>query len=131
MSTFRVTISGRLGAEPELRFTADGKAHARARLAHSGRIKDQSGTWVDGPTLWLSLSAFGHLAEQLAEQPKGALLLVTGRATPTEYTNREGQTVAGLDLVADDLAVIPSVAGRATTRTPPADQWATPTPAPF
>jgi single-strand DNA-binding protein len=123
MSTFRVTVSGRLGADPELRFTPDGKAHARARLAHSGRVKDPAGQWVDGPTLWLTLTAFGHLAEQLAEQTKGALLLVTGRATPTEYTDRAGQTVAGLDVVADDLGLIPTVAGRPTRTSPPADTW--------
>ncbi|MBN8866640.1 MAG: single-stranded DNA-binding protein, partial [Solirubrobacterales bacterium] len=45
----RVTITGNLTADPDLRSTGGGTPVCSLRVAVNGRRKDQSGNWVDKP----------------------------------------------------------------------------------
>lgn len=76
------TISGiaRLVADPELRFTPNGKAVASIRLAfNSRRLNQQTQQWEDGDTFWVRGSAWEHLAENVAETlQKGMEVMVSG-----------------------------------------------------
>lgn len=102
--TNTITITGRLGDDPALRFTQGGKAVANLRLAHSKR-KQVDGAWVDdGPAIWLDVTLWEGRAERIAEQArKGDEVLVTGRLTVREH---DGKTYWGID--SDAVAVVRS-----------------------
>jgi len=96
-----ITLTARLGAEPELRFSAKGTAIASMRLATSKRIKDpQTGEWSDGPTTWLAATAWDQLAEQIAESSldKGTELIVAGELQERTWTGKDGQERTVLEL---------------------------------
>ena len=81
-----VTAIGRIGAAPEL-VGSKGKL-TKARLAVGQRVKDASGEWGDGPTMWFGLLTAGP---QLADVGKGDLVKVEGRLSMREWEDREGR----------------------------------------
>lgn len=76
------TITGiaRLVADPELRFTGNGKAVASIRLAfNSRRLNAQTQQWEDGDTFWVRGTAWEQMAENCAETlAKGMEVVVSG-----------------------------------------------------
>lgn len=102
-----LTISGFLGADPELRYTASGRAVVSVRIADTPRTRNrQSGAWEDGTTLWLRASAWGGLAEHIASSvSKGDRVTASGRLTQRDYTDRTGQQRQVIELSIDDFAV--------------------------
>jgi single-strand DNA-binding protein len=129
MST-NVTLIGRVGSDPELKITANGKQLTKLSVVTSGR-RLTDGNWVDVDTTWWSVVCFGTLAERVAEQVgKGMAVIVYGKARQVEW-EQEGvkryrveitATSVGPDLQFD----IPQ--GRKVQRsdTAPADQWQAP-----
>lgn len=118
---FNVTFTGRLGADPSLRFGKDGKAMVSMRVAHTARLKTPDGGWTDGATGWYAVALFGAQAENAAEQlRKGSHVLVAGRASPREYEHN-GAKVQTLDVVADTIATIPGRAQPPAAPNQPAD----------
>lgn len=100
-----LTVSGNLGADPEITYAASGTAIARARLAVSDRRKSKSGTWED-ETVWLGVTVFGKSAEFFAQYGfKGCPVTVTGRLEVREYQDREGATKTAVGVVASDFAL--------------------------
>lgn len=96
-----ITLTARLGAEPELRFTGKGTAVATMRLATSKRVKDpNTGEWSDGPTTWLGATAWNQLAEQIAESAleKGTELIISGDLHERTFTGKDGQERTALEL---------------------------------
>ena len=68
-------------ADPELRFSAAGKAWAKVRLVSNDRTKDATGQWVDGDAFFFGLVVFGRMAENLVEQrPRRDRVHYSGRA---------------------------------------------------
>lgn len=103
MAVPRITISGRLAEDPELRFTQAGKAVCRLRLVASDRVKDGD-QWKDGDTLWISATCWERLAENVAESTKkGDLVIVTGRLVTEEWTDREGNKRSAITLKVDTV----------------------------
>ncbi len=102
-----LTIEGNLAADPELRFTKDGKAIAKFRIADTARIKDRdTGQWSDGATLWVSVSLWGSGAEAFAEiARKGDRVITAGRLIASEW-QKDGETRSGLDLNADTAGIV-------------------------
>ncbi|GAB2747679.1 single-stranded DNA-binding protein [Nocardioides pakistanensis] len=126
MSLPAVTATGRLAADPELRYTQAGHAVASLRIACTDRRRTPSGDWEDGDTTWLDVTAWRNLAEAAAEHlTKGDLVAVTGRLTQREHN---GKTYHGI--TADTLARGLQTPGRPAQRTQspqPQDPWGTPT----
>ncbi|WP_051940752.1 single-stranded DNA-binding protein [Phaeacidiphilus oryzae] len=88
------TLTGvaRLVADPELRFTQAGKAMARLRLVFQNRRKNERGDWEDGDVLWINGTAFGPLAEHIAESlEKGMEVTVSGRPRTEQWTDKQTQ----------------------------------------
>jgi single-strand DNA-binding protein len=54
----QITIVGNLTADPELRYTASGKAVASFTVVESSRVKDGDG-WKDGPATFWRCSTVG------------------------------------------------------------------------
>lgn len=103
-----LTIEGNLAADPDLRFTKEGKAVASFRVADTARQKDrETQEWSDGATLWVRVTLWGRPGEAFAEQArKGDRVTATGRLIATEYVSN-GETRQGLDLTADTAGIVP------------------------
>lgn len=103
----RLTIECRLAADPELRFSQSGTAIARMRVVTSDRKRNpQTQEWEDGDSLWLDVTVFKQLAENVVESlQKGDLVVITGRLKTEEWEDREsGQKRSKIALVADTVA---------------------------
>lgn len=73
--------TGRLTADPDLKFSQNGTAVAKVPLAFNARRKnEQTGQWEDGDAFFVTGAVFKDAAEQAAEQlRKGTEVNVTGR----------------------------------------------------
>lgn len=134
-----VTLTGRLTAEPELRFTQSGIATARFTVVTSRRRKNDQGEWEDADTTFWRITAWRQLAEQVAEHgfEKGQAVIVQGKAHLREYETHDGQKRQSLDVNADamgpNLRWPPKGTQRAqggSQQAPENDPWAGPPPEP-
>ena len=93
MST-TITTEANLTTDPILRFTkTTGQAVCTIRLACSARRKNAEGGYEDTLTVFYEGTAWGALAENLAESlRKGDRLLVHGSTYDEEWTDRDGMT---------------------------------------
>jgi len=92
-------FTGRLGQDPEVRFTQSGTAIANLSIAVGGRKK--SGDQWEDKTTWTRLVAIGKTAEIMGEHlSKGSLIRVT-----TEYQSRKWQGNDGQDNWAHEFFV--------------------------
>jgi single-strand DNA-binding protein len=97
----RVIIIGNLGKDPEVRYTADGKAVASLTVATSESWKDQQGQ-VQEKTEWHRISIFGKLAEIAGEYlKKGSQAYFEGKLQTRKWTNKEGQEQYTTEIVLD------------------------------
>lgn len=100
----RVVLVGRLAADPELRYTPDGKAVATFRLAVN-RPKREDGT-QDAD--FIPVVVFRGKAEAVAEYcRKGRLLLIEGRLQQRRYETQAGEKRTTYEVVADQVRFFP------------------------
>ena len=125
----RVTVTGRAGADIEIRFASSGVAVGKTRVAESHRRK-VNGAWEDDGTSWYDVVIFGKRAEDAADVVrKGTLLVVTGDLRIRDYEARDGSKGRAVEIVADEVGVVP-VAGAGGARprrggpAAPEDPWA-------
>jgi single-strand DNA-binding protein len=106
MNTTVITICGNCADAPELRFTPDGKATARMQVAVSERYPNAEGTWVNGPTSWHTVLAWGRLAEHAVDSiNKGDRVTVHGRLAQREYTTEAGERRTVWEVTAVDIGL--------------------------
>lgn len=86
-----ITLTGRLTAAPELRFSPSGVAVAAFTVVTSRRVKDQAtGEWSDADTTFWDCKAFKQLAENVCESlDKGMEVIVVGRAVQESWEDRQ------------------------------------------
>ena len=90
MSVNKAILIGRLGKDPELRYTPGGRAVVQFPLATSERWTDQEGQKKESTT-WHNIVAWGRQAEVLKEYlSKGQQLYLEGRIDNRSYEDREG-----------------------------------------
>lgn len=91
MSTYqKVLIVGRLGRDPETRYTQSGTQVVNISLATSEKYTDNNGQQQE-KTEWHKVMAFGKTAENSAKYlSKGRLALVEGQLQTDKYTDKEG-----------------------------------------
>ena len=101
-----VNLTGRLVADPELRFSAKGQPIAKFTVVTSRRVRDgQSGEWSDADTSFWDCVAFGQLAENVAESvAKGTAVIVAGRAAQRTWETKEGEKRRSIEVTADEVA---------------------------
>lgn len=98
----RVQLIGRLGKDPESKFTPTGKKVAHFSLAVSNRWKDKSGETKES-TEWVNIEAWGRLGEVCQEYlKKGSLVFLEGRLQTDKYEDK-GETRYYTKVVAQTL----------------------------
>lgn len=96
-----VQLLGRVGRDPETRFTQSGQAVANFSLAISERRK-KGDQWEDA-TEWVNCVAWGKTAEAVGKHvTKGSRLHVTGRLQTRKW-EKDGQTRYSTEVVVGDL----------------------------
>lgn len=97
----KVILMGRLVREPEIRYSqaTDSKAIARFTLAVDRRRRDEE-TIAD----FITCVAFNKQAEFCEKYVhKGTKLIVTGRISTGNYTNKEGQKIYTTEVMVEEL----------------------------
>jgi single-strand DNA-binding protein len=104
MAMGQVTIVGNLTDDPELRYTPNGAAVAKFRVAVNRRYKDQSGEWKDGDTSYFTVNAWRTLAENVAETlTRGANVIVVGRLQQRSWETQDGEKRTVIEIEADEI----------------------------
>lgn len=81
----KVQLIGRLGKDPEVRYTTEGDAVANVTLATTESWKDKTGSKTE-KTEWHNLVFFRRQAEVVGEYlRKGALIYVEGKIVTEKY----------------------------------------------
>jgi single-strand DNA-binding protein len=87
----RVQLIGRLGKDPESKFTPTGKKVAHFSVAISNRWKGKEGETKEY-TEWVNVEAWGRLGEVCQDYlKKGSLVFVEGRLKTDRYEDK-GET---------------------------------------
>jgi single-strand DNA-binding protein len=88
----RVQLIGRLGKDPESKFTPNGKKVAHFSLAVSNRWKTAEGEAKEY-TEWVNIEAWGRLGEICQQYlHKGSLVYLEGRLKTDKYEDKGGET---------------------------------------
>jgi single-strand DNA-binding protein len=108
MSVNKVILVGRLGRDPETRYTGGGQAVANFSLATDSTYKDKNGE-RQKRTEWHKLVVWGKQAE-IAQQylKKGSLIFVDGRLQTREWQDKEGQKRTTTEIVVNDFRMLGS-----------------------
>lgn len=100
MSVNKVILVGRLGRDPETRYTSGGQAVCNFSLATDESYKDRSGE-RQKRTEWHKIVLWGKLAE-LGQQylKKGSQVYLEGRIQSRQWDDKEGQKRTSFEIVA-------------------------------
>jgi single-strand DNA-binding protein len=106
MSVNRVILVGRLGRDPETRYTGSGQAVANFSLATDESYKDRNGE-RQKRTEWHKIVVWGKQAE-IAQQylKKGSLIFIEGRIQSREWQDKEGQKRTSFEIVASNFRML-------------------------
>ena len=103
-----ITFTGHVGADAELRFTANGVPVLGVRVCDSKSKPDGNGGWETIAETWFNVSLFGPEAEALAPTiRKGARVKVAGEFYARPYEGKNGPGVSQ-DVNATGIKVLPS-----------------------
>lgn len=99
----KVFLIGHLGADPEVRYTTNGKAVARLRLATSENWSDKDGQKQER-TEWHRVVAWGKLGELCGEYlRKGRQVFIEGRIQTRSWDDKDGQKKYTTEVVAQNV----------------------------
>jgi single-strand DNA-binding protein len=97
----KVMVIGNLGADPEMRYTADGNALTSFRVAASRNYTTPDGERRE-ETEWFSIVAWRKLAEQCSQfLQKGRRVYVEGRLRTRSWDTPDGQKRYRTEVIAD------------------------------
>lgn len=103
----KTMLIGRVGAEPEMRYSAHGTAITPFRVAINRRHTEHETGERTEETTWFSCVAFQRLAETAATLlHTGSLVFVEGRMQSHRYTNRQHIELTAWDLIVERLDVL-------------------------
>ena len=104
MSINRVTLSGNIGRDPELKSTQSGTSILNFSLAVNERIK-KGDNWEDY-TNWVDVVIFGRRADSLGKiLAKGMKITLDGHLRYNSW-ERDGQKRSKLEVIADDVDIM-------------------------
>ena len=108
MSVNKVILVGRLGRDPETRYTSSGQAVCNFTLATDETYKDRAGE-RQKRTEWHRIVVWAKQAE-IAQQylHKGSLIYLEGRIQTRQWDDREGQKRTTVEIVATNFRMLGS-----------------------
>ena len=128
----KAMLVGRLGKDPEVRYTPDGAMVTSFSLATDEQWKDKNGEKVQ-KTEWHRIVTFGKLAEICGNYlVKGKLIFIEGRIQTRSWDDKEGVKRYTTEIVANNMQMLDSkgqnkAEGSSHDSTPsPADSSSTP-----
>jgi single-strand DNA-binding protein len=100
-----ITLVGNLVDDPELRFTPNGQAVAKFRIASTPRFMDKAtNEWKDGESLFLTCNVWRQAAENCAESlQRGMRVIVQGRLKQRSYETKEGEKRTVFEVEVDEV----------------------------
>jgi len=106
-SVNKTILIGTAGRDPELRYSASGKAIANLSIATSQKRKDkQTGEYIED-TQWHRLKFFDKLAEIVGEYvKKGSTVYVEGQIKYGKFTNKDGMEISTVDIVCNEMTIL-------------------------
>lgn len=105
-SVNKVILVGRLGQDPEVRFTQGGTAVANLRIATDETWKDQSGERQQR-TEWHTVVLWRRLAEICGQYlSKGRLVYIEGKLQTRSWQDREGNKRYSTEVQADNMVML-------------------------
>jgi single-strand DNA-binding protein len=106
MSVNKAILVGRLGRDPETRYTSGGQAVCNFTMATDESFKDRAGE-RQKRTEWHRIVVWGKLAE-IAQKylKKGSLLFVEGRIQSRQWDDKEGQKRTTVEIVANNFQML-------------------------
>ena len=106
MSVNKVILVGRLGRDPETRYTGGGQAVANFSVATDETYKDRNGE-RQKRTEWHRIVAWGKKAE-FAQQylKKGSLIYIEGSIRSSEWQDKEGQKRTKVEIIASEFRFV-------------------------
>lgn len=111
----KVILIGRLGGDPEVRYTSNGGAVANFNIATNEAWTDKSGQKQE-KTEWHRIVAFGKLGELCGQYlSKGRQSYVEGRLQTREWIDKEGQKRYTTEIVAQTVQFLGSAGERSTS----------------
>lgn len=109
MSINRVTITGNLTRDPELRSTAGGMAVLKMGVAVNDRAKNQqTGEWEDKPN-FIDVTMFGTRAEAVSRfLSKGSKVAIEGKLRWSSWETPQGEKRSKVEVVVDEIEFMSS-----------------------
>ncbi|HCD53290.1 MAG TPA: single-stranded DNA-binding protein [Balneolaceae bacterium] len=107
----KVMLIGRLGQDPEVRYTQSNTAVATMSIATSERFKDGNGE-LQERTEWHRVVAWGRLAEICQQYlNKGSLVYIEGPLQTRQWEDQQGQKRYTTEIKALQMTMLDSRSG--------------------
>jgi single-strand DNA-binding protein len=105
----KAMLIGRLGADPEMRFTAGGKAVTSFRVATGSSWTDKATGEKNESTEWHSIVVWDKLAEICNQYlVKGSKVYIEGRLQTRKWEDRDGNDRYTTEIVLQDMIMLDS-----------------------
>ena len=100
----RVTISGNMTRDPEVRSTASGMTVLSFGVAVNGSVKNnQTGEWEDRAN-FVDCTMFGKRAESVSQYlSKGTKVFIDGSLRFSQWEDKNGNKRSKLEVIVDDI----------------------------
>ncbi len=126
----KVILIGRLGRDPEVKYTPSGQAVAKFSIATDETYKDRNGE-QQRRTEWHNIVAWRRLAEICGEYlVKGKLVYIEGRLRTRKWEDREGNKRSTTEIEAREMQMLSPKGEGDRSESSSQQSESTPTPAP-
>jgi single-strand DNA-binding protein len=108
MNTLRnkVSLIGRLGAQPEVVTLDSGRTLARFSLATNENYKNKEGEWQEN-TQWHNITVWGKTAERASKiLNKGQEIVVEGKIVNNSYETKDGEKRYNTTIEVNEFLII-------------------------
>ena len=117
----KVLLIGRLGQEPEMRYTPSGKPLTKFRMA-SERNWTTADSEKKSETEWFNVVAWGKLAEICNQYlKKGQQVYIEGRLHTRRWQDDEGTNHSSVEVIAQEMIMLDGRPADGMVEEPPAE----------
>lgn len=103
----KIMLIGNLGKDPEMSYTASGKALTKFTMAVNRRSRDRDSGERKDETTWFSVVAWDQLAETCNNYlHKGSKVYIEGRINSRKYTDKDGVERTVWDVTATEMEML-------------------------